>query len=215
MQWNRIRAVVLSGLMVLAMAGVASAHAVVYPKQVGPSSYEKFSLRVPSEKEIPTTQVKVEIPEGFEVSRVQPVAGWKYAFTKTGDKVTAITWSGGEIAATEFQEFVFQGKTPKDAGKFAFRAYQTYKDGTVVEWTGASDAKTPASFVEVKAAAGGAATDAHGTAQPAAQPKAPEPAAQQPAPAAAPQASGGMTPIAAYGGLALGAAALAMALRRR
>ncbi len=221
MRMARIMSLLLAAGFTLVMAAVASAHAVVFPKQATANSYEKFALRVPAEKDVPTVKVRVEIPEGFAISRVQPLPGWKYEFERAADgTVKAIVWSGGEIGATEFQEFVFQGKTPKDPGKFAFRAWQTYKNGEVAEWTGPSDAKTPASVVEI--VPGAAQTDAHGAQQPAAPapatPAPATPAPATPAPAAAESAQpagGGFTPVAAYGGLALGALALVLTLRRR
>lgn len=200
--------------LLLALPGVAGAHATVYPRSMNANSFEKFILRVPVEKESDTVKVRVEVPEGFTVSRVRPLAGWSCAVEKTADgkSVKAITWSGGKIAPGEFQEFEFQGKTAENPGKYAFLAYQTYADGETVNWTGPSDAQKPASVVELKAAAG--TTDAHGQekpAAPAAQPA--EPDAPAPAPAA-----GGANPLttaAAYGGLALGAAALLLSLRRK
>lgn len=192
----------------LGVSGVAMAHAVVYPRTTTPDSYEKFILRVPVEKESDTTQVKVEIPEGFSVSRVKPMPGWEYTVEKNaeGNTIRSIIWSGGTIKPGEFQEFEFQGKTAKEPGKYAFRAWQSYANGEVVEWTGPSDAQTPASFVELKA--GGSATDSHGHEKPA------EPTAAPPASAAA-ASSPPLTAAAAYGGLLLGGVALVISRRRR
>lgn len=215
---QRFAALFVAVAMLLALPGVAGAHAVVFPTSMNANSYEKFTLRVPVEKESATVSIKVEVPEGFLVSRVKPLAGWTYTVEKSADgkSVKAITWSGGQILPGEFQEFEFQGKTAENPGKYAFKAYQTYADGETVNWTGPSDAKTPASVVELKAAAAG--TDAHGQ-EKAAQPAAQAPAETAPAPATtAPAAAGGanpMTTAAAYGGLALGAIALLLALRRR
>lgn len=194
------------------MAGPAGAHATVQPKTVNANSYEVFVLRVPNEKAVPTVQVKVEVPEGFAVSRVKPLPGWKYELTKSADgkTVTAITWSGSKILDGEFQEFEFQGKTHGTPGKYAWRAHQTYEDGEVVAWAGASDSKTPASFMEVKAAA--ATADAHGQEQKSATPAAP--ASESPATAPAPAANP-ITTAAAYGGLFLGAGALILSFRRK
>ena len=89
-----------------------------------------------------------------------------------------------------------------DTGEYPWKAYQTYKDGSVVEWTGppedpnkpdmdsAEEKPGPASVVEVL--------------QSAVQPSEPG--------AAAAESSGVFTPIAAYGGLGLGALALVVAL---
>lgn len=210
MRANWLRSSVVAGALLLTLQGLASAHAVVYPQQVVANAYEKFSLRVPSEKEIPTTKVKVEIPVGYTISRVQPLPGWTYTFTKD-DKgvVTAIEWSGGQIGPTEFQEFVMNGKAPANAGKTAWKVYQTYQDGSVAEWTGPSDSKTPASTVEVVAGKGN--TDAHGATTPA--PTTTAPAAT--APVAGAVASSGAPAWAGWGGLVLGAAALVVALFKK
>jgi MYXO-CTERM domain-containing protein len=77
------------------------------------------------------------------------VPGWQYEFEKDSGLIKAITWSGGKIKPEEFQEFAFQAKTPKDTGEFAWKAYQTYEDGSVVEWTGPPDAEEPASVVRI------------------------------------------------------------------
>lgn len=205
-----LNGLVLGLLSVGLVSSVAGAHAVVYPKTATAGSYEKFIMRVPTEKASATIKVKVEIPAGFEVRRVKPMPGWTYEMEKAADGKLAksITWSGGKILAGEFQEFEFQGKTAKDPGKYAFRAWQTYEDGETVEWTGPSDAKTPASVMELKP--GAAKGDGHGA--PAAPATTPAPSAP-PAPAA--PASNPVTTGAAYGGLLLGAAALVLALRKR
>lgn len=187
--------------IVLSLTTMAQAHAVIFPRQVTAESYEKFVLRVPTEKDIPTVAVRVEVPEGFTVSRVQPLPGWDYELERNADgQVTAVSWTGGEIGPTEFQEFVFQGRTAADAGSYAWRAWQTYSDGTVVAWTGPSDADTPASVMHVVTS--GAQTDAHGV-------------TTDSQAAGAGTGANVVTSLAAYGGLVLGAIALVVALRRR
>ncbi len=214
-----VAAGIVAALSLFFVPGLAGAHATVQPRVVTAGSYEVFVLRVPNEKEVPTVEVRVEVPEGFAVSRVKPVPGWNYEFTRGADgrTVTAITWSGGKILDGEFQDFEFQGKTHATPGRYAWRVYQTYEGGEVVAWAGASDSNTPASFMEVRA--GEAVTDAHGQEQAPPAPTAPAPApapAADPAAAQAPAAAASpLTTGAAYGGLVLGAAALVLSLRRR
>jgi uncharacterized protein YcnI len=181
----------LSVFLTLATANIASAHVRVFPEEVPADSYEVLTVRVPTEKDIPTTQVRVEIPEGFEVSRVQPVPGWDYNLEEEDGVVRAITWSGGEIGETEFQQFDVQGKSPVESGEYPWRAFQTYEDGSVVEWIGEEDSEEPASVVTVAAdgAANGAEADSEN-----------------------PASAGGIVPVAAYGGLGLGVLALIVAL---
>lgn len=155
----------LALMLAFGFAGLASAHVTVQPAEVPANSYQVFTVRVPSEKEAATTQLKVAVPEGVNVSRVEPKPEWNYEFEKDADgKVTAITWksSGAGIGATEFGEFRMQGKVAEDATELSWKAYQTYSDGETVEWTGAPDADKPASVTTVTAATGDAHGDGHG-----------------------------------------------------
>ncbi|MEC0228918.1 YcnI family copper-binding membrane protein [Paenibacillus alba] len=149
------------------LAGIASAHVVVYPKEATQGSYEKFTVRVPSEKDIPTTKVEVKFPiDSVAISRFEPKAGWTYEIAKdAAGKITGVTWkaSGDGLASTEFGDFSMQGKVADAATQIVWKAYQTYKDGSVVEWVGADGSDKPASVTTVKTkAAAGAVTDSHG-----------------------------------------------------
>lgn len=153
-----LEAVALSTCTMLAVSAPAWAHVVVSPEEVMAGDYETLTVSVPTEKEVPTTEVRVEVPDGFTVSGVQPVPGWEYAFEEEGGLVTAVTWSGGEIGPREFQQFLMQAQAPEEPGEYPWRAIQTYADGSIVEWVGPRDAEEPASVVEV--VSGG--TERHG-----------------------------------------------------
>ena len=202
MRTARVSALLLAvvALLMLATTGVGWAHVVVSPKEVPADSYQVLTVRAPTEKDIPTTEVRVEVPQGFTVSGVRPVPGWESEFEEDGGVIRAITWFGGEIQPREFQEFAIQARTPTETGEHSWSAYQTYEDGSVVEWTGPpeeegaeeeSEDSGPASVVDV----------VQGGAQPEESPG-----------VAAPEAGLGFIPIAAYGGLGLGVLALVVAL---
>jgi uncharacterized protein YcnI len=200
-----VRAAALSTCTMLAVSAPAWAHVVVSPEQVPAGDYETLTVSVPTEKEVPTTKIRVEVPEGFLLSGVQPVPGWEYAFEEDGGVVTAVTWSGGEIGPREFQQFLVQAQAPENPGEYPWRAFQTYGDGSVVEWTGPPDADEPASVVEVVSSstdeqAGEAGSDHQGTATGAASDTL--------------TATGGANPLV-YAGLGLGALALGALLARR
>lgn len=192
-----LRLVALSVFLTFAAAGVAWAHVRVVPEEVPADSFQVLTVRVPTEKDVSTTEVRVEVPEGFTISRVKPVPGWDYELEEDAGVVRAITWSGGEIGPTEFQEFDIQGKTPEEAGEYPWRAFQTYEDGSVVEWAGPGNAEEPASVVTVTE--GGGEGDRHGVATKGSNPE------EVPS-------AGAITPVAAYGGLGVGALALITAL---
>lgn len=186
-----LRVPVLSTCLIVVTSGVAWAHVEVGPEEAPAGEFQRFVLSAPTEKDdVPTTEVRLEVPEGFVVGGVQPVPGWESEFEEDGGVVTAITWSGGEIQPREFQEFLFSARTPEETGQYTWRAFQTYGDGEVVEWIGEEEAERPASVVEV--VEGG---DGHGAAAPEAE-----------------ESGTGFTLIATYGGLGLGALALVVAL---
>ncbi|WP_027091652.1 YcnI family protein [Cohnella thermotolerans] len=198
-------AVLLALFLALGFAGVASAHVTVQPGSVPAGSYQVFTLRVPSEKEAATTQVKVEVPDGVDVTRFEPKAGWTYETEKNADgKITSFTWkaTGEGLGATEFGQFNFQGKVADDAKELVWKAHQTYSDGSVVDWTGAADADTPASVTAVTAKVADGDDHGHGGG----------------ASASADDASEGrdtLTLSLSIAGVGLGALALLIALFRR
>ena len=193
-----IWALLLAICLLFGTASAGWAHVRVLPEEVPADSFEVFTVRVPTEKEIPTTQVRVEVPEGFSVSRVEPVPGWDYELEEDAGAVSAITWLGGEIGETEFRQFDIQGRTPAEPGEYAWNAYQTYADGEVIEWIGPAGSEEEASVVRV--VEGGSSEGSHG-------------ATEQEESASEPSATtGGITPVAVYGGLGLGALALIVAL---
>lgn len=201
-------AVASSTCIMLTVSAPAWAHVVVSPEEVAAGDYETLTVSVPTEKEVPTTEVRVEVPDGFTLSGVQPVPGWEYAFEEEGGLVTAITWSGGEIGPREFQQFLVQAQAPEEPGEYQWRAFQTYADGSVVEWTGPPEAEEPASVVEV--VSGG--TEGHGR-------KGGEAASDHEGTTAGADAdtlatTGGTSPLV-YAGLGVGALAVGTLLVRR
>lgn len=133
-------------------AGSVSAHIGVLPDQVPPESNQTFTVRVPNEKDEPTVKVRVEIPAGLIVSRFQPKSGWTREVERDAQqRITGVTWSGGQIGAGEYEDFTFLARTPKETGTLTFKNYQTYQSGETVEWVNAEGQDRPAAFVSVGA----------------------------------------------------------------
>ena len=147
-------------LTLWASAGSASAHVVVYPREVSPGTYEKFAVRVPTEKDSSTVKVEVRIPEGVNITRFEPKPDWTYELERddTG-KIVKVAWSatGPGFGPTEFGEFYMQGRVADDAADLVWNAWQTYADGEVVAWTGPAEADRPASVTKVAAPGAGGA----------------------------------------------------------
>ncbi len=66
----------LTLLFVLTWTTIASAHVTVWPKESPAGGYERYTIRVPNEREVPTVKVRVELPEGATYTAWMPVAGW-------------------------------------------------------------------------------------------------------------------------------------------
>ena len=141
---------------------VASAHVTVTPREAPPDSNQTFTVRVPTEKDEPTTTVRVEFPTGLTVSRFQSKPGWTRQVERDAQqRITAVIWSGGQVNPGEYDDFALTARTPKEAGALTFKAYQTYQGGETVEWAGAEGSERPAALVTVQGAtATGAANPA-------------------------------------------------------
>lgn len=126
------------GVVALALSAVASAHVVVKPAEVVTAGFQTFTIGVPNEKAIPTTEVKLAIPEGLQYVSPTVKSGWSINVEKEGSgedaTVKSITWSGGEIGEGLRDDFTFSAKVPENATELQWKAYQTYADGTVVSW---------------------------------------------------------------------------------
>lgn len=151
-------------------ASVVSAHVGVTPNKAPADTSQTFTIRVPVEKEEATVKLRVEFPAGLTVSRFQSKPGWKREVERDSQqRIIAATWSGSEIAPGEYEDFIFTARTPKEAGKLAFKAYQTYKGGETVNWTDGEGSQRPAAIVEVSPASGASAVDDHGATSPSVQ----------------------------------------------
>ncbi|WP_343311388.1 DUF1775 domain-containing protein [Bacillus atrophaeus] len=143
----------------------ASAHVSVKPAESAAGSWETYTMKVPVEKDQPTTKLVLKMPKGVEFQQYEPVPGWKVSSAKHDDKSVSVTWEAtdGGIQPGQFQQFTFVAKNPDKAEQAAWDAYQYYKDGSIVEWTGDEDADTPHSITQITKSAN--VTDEHGATQ--------------------------------------------------
>ena len=159
---TRSKIVAGASLALLALTQVAQAHVTVQPNEAPAGAFFRFVIRVPNERDVPTTKVRVEFPENLIFTSFQPKEGWDRvvkmkklaepieAFGSQVDEVVgSVTYSGGSIGVGEFDEFGFSVRVPEEEGELEFRAFQTYEGGEVVEWTGPADGESPAARVFV------------------------------------------------------------------
>jgi hypothetical protein len=133
----------------LAVPTTASAHAVVFPKRSPPGAYEKYVLRVPNEKDVPTTRVEIRFPAGLRVVSFSDVAGWQLQeVTDSANAIVAAIWTGS-LPPERFVEFPFVAVNPKENATLEWPAYQTYANGERVDWVGPAGGEKPASSTDI------------------------------------------------------------------
>jgi uncharacterized protein YcnI len=138
-------------LVVLLVPSFASAHVSVRPRESKPGAEERYTVRVPTEGDVATTHVVLEIPSDVTVLEVVPAEGATIDVSKQGSRISAITWRK-EIAPKAAAEFVFRARNPKTT-EIAWKAHQHFADGSVADWIGPAGDKRPAAVTKLSAAA--------------------------------------------------------------
>lgn len=138
----------LSVLVLLVGTPIAlGAHVTVWPRESTPGISERYTVRVPTERQVATTSIKLEIPADVTVSYVLAVPGITADLTREGNRVTAITWKF-EVPPGQFAEFVFMARNPKQGSEIVWKIHQYYADGSQSDWTG-PPSKSPASVTKL------------------------------------------------------------------
>jgi len=133
---------------------IAYAHVVVRPKESVAGASEKYTMRVPTERNSATVRIEVEFPTAVEISAVDQKAGWNVEQRKDASgKIVSAIWSGSSIAPREVNEFSFAARNPSEETELVWKVIQVYADGSRSEWTGPAGSRTPASVTAVKKAA--------------------------------------------------------------
>ena len=147
---QRIRLAAIS--LLLLCPTVALAHAVVYPKASATGAYERYLLRVPNEKDTPTTRIEIRFPDAARVISFADVPGWEMnPVLDSAKRIVGAVWTG-TLPPARFVELPFIAVNPKIASQLVWPVFQSYASGERVEWTGAPDETTPASTTDVAAA---------------------------------------------------------------
>ncbi len=143
MNYKKILVSTIAVASIFLSATPVMAHVVVKPNEVGVAAFQTFTVGVPVEKDVPTTELRLVIPEELNYVTPNVKPGWTIDVTKEGEGeeavVTEITWTGGSIPAGQRDEFLFSAQVPAKETTIAWKAYQTYEDGEVVSWDSSED----------------------------------------------------------------------------
>ena len=137
-----MRATAIAALLVVGAAAL-DAHVTVWPQESRPGARERYTVRVPTEGQVATTSIELEVPADVRVTGLLVGAGYTYEARRKGDRIVAITWAQ-EIKPGEYGEFVFFAVNPESEA-IAWKARQRFADGTSADWVGSQTDRRPAS----------------------------------------------------------------------
>jgi uncharacterized protein YcnI len=135
--------------VLFATNALVQAHVTVWPQESRPGAGERYTVRVPTEGQVATTAVELEVPTDVTVTGVLIGSGFTYETRRDGNRIAAITWKQ-EIKPAEVAEFVFFARNPK-ADRIVWKARQRFADGTSAEWVGVEGDRRPAAVTKLTA----------------------------------------------------------------
>lgn len=141
----------LVGLIGWLFAEMAIGHATIWPLEAAAGAYEKYTIRIPNEKESPTIRVEAEFPSELAAYYFSAVPGWTIERDEdeNGRTVRAV-WRGGSIGPHEFAEFSLLARNPDTRGTLVWRVIQFHADGTQSAWVDEPSSSNPAPTTLVK-----------------------------------------------------------------
>lgn len=142
-----VRTVGIITATTLLLAEAVFAHVTVWPQQSRTGMAERYTVRVPTERNVPTVSIELEVPTGVTVTGVLAPAGFTYETKREGNRIATITWKQ-EIKPGEVGEFVFFARNPA-ASQIVWKAHQRYADGQVEDWVGPAGDRRPAPSVSL------------------------------------------------------------------
>jgi len=132
------------GMVITLLSGhLAFAHISIWPAESTNGVREKYTMRVPNEKQVATIRIEGEFPSGVKIYDFEFKPGWKIDFRKDdkGNIIGAV-WTG-KIVPYEFVEFGMLGLNDNESSSLVWKFIQYYEDGMKEEFTGAPKLPSP------------------------------------------------------------------------
>lgn len=131
---------------------VASAHIKIFPAESALGAREKYTMRVPNEKQVDTVRIEGEFPSELKIYDFEFKPGWTVNIKKDAQgRIVGATWIG-TIKPYEFAEFGMLGLNPKEGRTLVWKFVQYYADGKTEEFTGPAGSFYPSPTVTLTAA---------------------------------------------------------------
>jgi uncharacterized protein YcnI len=153
MQQAFLNRLLLGSVLSFACCSLAFGHIRIAPTESTAGAREKYTMRVPNEKQVSCSKIEGEFPAGLDIYDFEFKPGWKIDFKKNDKgKIIGATWTG-KMMPYEFVEFGMLGINPKEGTELVWKFVQYYDDGTKEEFTGPVGSRLPSPVVTLKVAA--------------------------------------------------------------
>lgn len=138
-------------VLVLLGAHQALGHVTISPRESQAGSEQQYTMRVPTERDAPTTRIEAEFPEAVSVVRIDRKEGWEVETRMGADGgVIGAVWSGGSIPPGQAEEFGFLAENPTGETTLTWRVIQIHADGSRAEWIGEPGSRGPAPVTVIR-----------------------------------------------------------------
>lgn len=131
----------------LTIGALAEAHVTVSPEESRGGAVERYTIRVPTEGQVTTVALDLELPPDVTITGVLVNGGFTYDARREGNRIVGITWKL-DVKPGEVAEFVFFARNPR-SGQIAWKAHQRFADGTSADWIGVEGDRRPAAVTKL------------------------------------------------------------------
>jgi hypothetical protein len=139
----RIQSLFFAAVLSLLVAPIVFGHIKIYPTDSTFGAREKYTMRVPNERQSPVIRVEGEFPAGLEIYDFEFKPGWKIDFKKDDKgKIVGAVWTG-TMMPYEFVEFGMLGINSKTATSLVWTFVQYYDGGLKEEFVGPPGSSLP------------------------------------------------------------------------
>jgi Domain of unkown function (DUF1775) len=143
------------GVFTMLCSTFAAANVRILPVESQSGVHEKYTLRVPNEKQVDAVRIVGEFPASLKILNFEFKPGWKVNIHKDGaGNIIGAEWRG-RLRPYEFAEFGLLAINPAEPSTLVWKFVQHYADGTKAEYTGPAGARYPAPVTHILAAPAG------------------------------------------------------------
>lgn len=118
----------------LVVPTLAFGHVTVAPREAKPGVEQVYTVRVPTEGQVATLSVYLELPDGVTVMDVPHPEGATHEVKRDGNRIVGITWTK-EIPSQQRAEFVLKARNSSVPGQITWKVQQRFADGKATNWT--------------------------------------------------------------------------------